>query len=72
MHHPFRHDLHLFNRLKDVLELPLPEAVDVVVLPNDLTETRPVERRVDGLPRLGSAQGGSLLLAIEAQGKKDE
>ncbi|WP_282697554.1 hypothetical protein [Streptomyces sp. CC208A] len=71
MHHIFRHDLHLFSRLKDVLGLPLPAAVDAVVLPNDLTETKPVERRVDTLLRLDSAQDGSLLLAIEAQGKKD-
>ncbi|MFJ3814684.1 hypothetical protein [Streptomyces sp. NPDC090056] len=71
MHHIFRHDLHLFSRLKDVLGLPLPDAVEAVVLPNDLTETRPVERRVDTLLRLDSAQDGSLLLAIEAQGRKD-
>ncbi|MDV9188527.1 hypothetical protein R6L23_09910 [Streptomyces sp. SR27] len=71
MHHIFRHDLHLFSRLKDVLELPLPAVVEAVVLPNDLTETRPVERRVDTLLRLDSAKDGSLLLAIEAQGKKD-
>ncbi|MFF9068234.1 hypothetical protein ACF09E_23075 [Streptomyces sp. NPDC014891] len=71
MHHIFRHDLHLFSRLKDVLDLPLPVVVDAVVLPNDLTETRPVERRVDTLLRLDSAKDGSLLLAIEAQGKKD-
>ncbi|MFE9737535.1 hypothetical protein [Streptomyces sp. NPDC006477] len=71
MHHIFRHDLHLFSRLRDVLEIPLPDAVDAVVLPNDLTETRPVERRVDTLLRLDSAKDGSLLLAIEAQGKKD-
>ncbi|GHF91473.1 hypothetical protein ACFFSH_19060 [Streptomyces filamentosus] len=71
MHHIFRHDLHLFSRLKGVLGLPLPTVVDAVVLPNDLTETKPVERRVDTLLRLDSAQEGSLLLAIEAQGKKD-
>ncbi|WP_017240299.1 hypothetical protein [Streptomyces sp. SS] len=71
MHQIFRHDVHLFSRLKDVLGLPLPTTVEAVVLPNDLTETRPVERRVDTLLRLDSVKEGSLLLAIEAQGKKD-
>ncbi|MFJ7064101.1 hypothetical protein [Streptomyces sp. NPDC101115] len=71
MHRIFQHDLHLFSRLSSVLGLPLPQPVEITVLPNDLTEASPVERRVDTLLRLDSANDGSLLLAIEAQGKKD-
>ncbi|MEV5971808.1 hypothetical protein [Streptomyces sp. NPDC051921] len=71
MHRIFQHDLHLFSRLSELLGLPLPPPVEVTVLPNDLTEASPVERRVDTLLRLDSAEDGSLLLAIEAQGKKD-
>lgn len=71
MHRIFQHDLHLFSRLSGVLGLPLPPPVEVTVLPTDLTEASPVERRLDTLLRLDSEEDGSLLLAIEAQGKKD-
>ncbi|KKZ72036.1 hypothetical protein VO63_20705 [Streptomyces showdoensis] len=71
MHRIFQHDLHLFSRLSGVLGLPLPSPVEVTVMPTDLTEASPVERRLDTLLRLDSADDGSLLLAIEAQGKKD-
>ncbi|MFH8578875.1 hypothetical protein [Streptomyces zaomyceticus] len=71
MHRIFRHDPHLFSRLSDVLGLPFPATIEAVVLSTDLTETRPVERRVDTLLRLDSKNDGSLLLAIEAQGKRD-
>ncbi|MFE4591827.1 RpnC/YadD family protein [Streptomyces laurentii] len=71
MHRIFQHDLRLFSRLSGMLGLPLPPPVEVTVLPTDLTESAPVERRVDTLLRLDSADDGSLLLAIEAQGKKD-
>ncbi|MFD9481339.1 hypothetical protein [Streptomyces nojiriensis] len=71
MHRIFQHDPQLFSRLSGLLGLSLPTPVDVTVLPTDLTEASPVERRVDTLLRLDSAEDGSLLLAIEAQGKKD-
>ncbi|MGW5420581.1 hypothetical protein [Streptomyces sp. NPDC003943] len=71
MHRIFQHDLRLFSRLSGLLGLPLPPPVEVTVLPTDLTEARPVERRVDTLLRLDSEEDGSLLLAIEAQGKQD-
>lgn len=71
MHRIFQHDPGLFSRLSGLLGFSLPTPVDVTVLPTDLTEVSPVERRVDTLLRLDSAEDGSLLLAIEAQGKKD-
>ncbi|MFA7768332.1 hypothetical protein [Streptomyces sp. NRRL S-448] len=71
MHRIFQHDPQLFSRLSGLLGFSLPTPVDVTVLPTDLTEASPVERRVDTLLRLDSAENGSLLLAIEAQGKKD-
>ncbi|WP_426364766.1 hypothetical protein [Streptomyces sp. E-08] len=71
MHRIFQHDPHLFSRLSGLLGLPFPAPVEVSVMPTDLTEASPVERRLDTLLRLDSAKDGSLLLAIEAQGKKD-
>ncbi len=43
----------------------------VTALPTDLTEVQPVERRIDTLLRFDSDGDESLLLAVEAQGKKD-
>ncbi len=41
------------------------------LMDTDLTEIRPVERHVDTLLSIDLAGGDSLLLAIEAQGRKD-
>ncbi|MFJ4619110.1 hypothetical protein [Streptomyces sp. NPDC088812] len=71
MHHIFRHDPGLFSRVSQVLGFPVPAPLKVTVMPTDLTETSPVERRVDTLLRLESAERDAFLLAIEAQGKKD-
>ncbi|CAM5465728.1 hypothetical protein ACWD5B_15165 [Streptomyces tanashiensis] len=71
MHRIFRHDPRLFSRLSDLLGLSLPPPIEISLLPTDLTEASPVERRVDTLLRLDTERDGSLLLAIEAQGKKD-
>ncbi len=70
MHRIFQHDPNLFGRLSVVLGFSLPTPVEVTVMPTDLTETNPVERRVDTVLRLKSADGSSYLLAIEAQRKK--
>lgn len=61
----------LFSRVSEVLGVAFAPPTSVTVLPTDLTESRPVERRVDTLLRLDSEDGDSLLLAVEAQGKKD-
>ncbi|MFF9013323.1 hypothetical protein ACF09C_10210 [Streptomyces sp. NPDC014870] len=71
MHRIFQHDPGLFSRLSGLLGIRLDTPIKAVILPTDLTETTPVERRVDTLLRLDSATKGSLVLAIEAQGRKD-
>ncbi|MGW1714254.1 hypothetical protein [Streptomyces sp. NPDC002156] len=71
MHRIFQHDPRLFSRLSDALGFSLPTPVEVTVMPTDLTETNPVERRVDTLLRLKSADGSSYLLAIESQRTKN-
>lgn len=70
MHRIFQHDLELFGRLSRVLGLDVPAPVKATVLTTDLTETSPVERRVDTLLRFENPEHGPFLLAIEAQGKK--
>ncbi len=69
MHRIFQHDPGLFSRVSRVLGIPIAAPVKVAVLPTDLTETNPVERRVDTLLRLETAEQGAFLLAIEAQGR---
>ncbi|MBD0745616.1 hypothetical protein [Streptomyces sp. CBMA152] len=71
MHRIFQQDPGLFSRVSRILGLTIPAPVAVTVLPTDLTETSPIERRVDTLLRLQTAEHGAFLLAVEAQGKKD-
>ncbi|MES5824410.1 hypothetical protein [Streptomyces sp. RG80] len=69
MHHIFREDPGVFARTFRRLDLPFPDPVAVSLLPTDLTEIQPTERRVDTLLRIDTASGESHLLIIEAQGK---
>jgi hypothetical protein len=71
MHRIFQHDPGLFSRVSRILGIPMSAPVLTTVMPTDLTEASPVERRVDTLLRLKSPDQGTFLLAIEAQGKKD-
>ncbi|MEU0074832.1 hypothetical protein ABZ027_35665 [Streptomyces sp. NPDC006332] len=71
MHRIFQEHPDLFSRVSEVLGVDFPPPTSVTVLPNDLTDTRPIERRVDTLLRLETEDDEPLLLAIEAQGKKD-
>ncbi|MGP2436552.1 hypothetical protein [Streptomyces sp. JW3] len=71
MHRIFQHDPGLFSRVSRYLGVEIPTPVSATVLPTDLTETGPVERRVDTLLRFETADQGPFLLAVEAQGKKD-
>ncbi|MFJ4620615.1 hypothetical protein [Streptomyces sp. NPDC088812] len=69
MHRIFQEYPGLFTGVSKVLGLPVVQPTSVTVLPTDVTETQPVERRVDTLLRLeGDAP---LLLAVEAQRAKD-
>ncbi len=55
-----------------ILGVPLPEKAAVEVLSADVTEIRPLERRVDSVLRIKPPDGsGGFLLAIEAQGRRD-
>ncbi|MFJ6799122.1 hypothetical protein [Streptomyces sp. NPDC091268] len=55
-----------------ILGVPLPAKAAVEVLTADVTEIRPLERRVDSVLRIAPPDGvGGFLLAIEAQGRRD-
>lgn len=71
MHRIFQECPDLFTGVSKVLGLPFTQPVSVRILPTDLTEVRPVERRVDTLLRLDYDGDDSLLLAVEAQSAKD-
>ncbi len=71
MHRVFQEYPGLFSRVSEVLGATFPPPVSATVLPNDLTETNPLERRVDTLLRIETEEDGPFLLAVEAQGKKD-
>ncbi|WP_439082530.1 hypothetical protein [Streptomyces sp. WL006] len=70
-HRIFQEHPGLFASAFRTLGIPFPEPVAVSLMDTDLTEIRPLERHVDTLLRIDVASGDSLLLAIEAQGKKD-
>lgn len=69
MHRIFQEYPELFTGVSKVLGLPTVRPTSVTVLPTDLTEVQPVERRVDTLLRLDGDD--PILLAVEAQGAKD-
>ncbi|QNE75591.1 hypothetical protein F0344_13985 [Streptomyces finlayi] len=71
MHRIFQEYPGLFSRVSEVLGVNIPPPTSATVLPTDLTENSPVERRVDTLLRIDTQYDGPFLLAIEAQGKKD-
>ncbi|MFD9756239.1 MULTISPECIES: RpnC/YadD family protein [Streptomyces] len=71
MHRIFQEDPGIFTRTFRTLGIPFPETVEVSVLTTDLTETQPLERRLDTLLRVETADGRPYLLAVESQGRKD-
>ncbi|MEV1037977.1 hypothetical protein AB0J01_14985 [Streptomyces sp. NPDC050204] len=71
MHRIFQEYPGLFSRVSEVLGVDIPPPTSATTLPTDLTEARPVERRVDTLLRIETEHDGPFVLAIEAQGKKD-
>ncbi|MGW1025469.1 hypothetical protein ACWD4J_17490 [Streptomyces sp. NPDC002577] len=54
-----------------VLGIALPEKATVHAITVDVTETRPMERRIDTLLRVGPSDGEDFLLAVEAQERRD-
>ncbi|MQY16734.1 hypothetical protein SRB5_69360 [Streptomyces sp. RB5] len=71
MHRVFQEDPGVFARTFRRLGLEFADPVSVTQLPSDLTEFKPLERRVDTLMRCDNPDGSSYLLAVEAQGKPD-
>lgn len=71
MHRVFQDHPGLFSRVGPALGVDFPAYTSFDVMPTDLTELQPVERRVDTLLRFDTERDGSFLLAVEAQGRKD-
>ncbi|MFS0692190.1 hypothetical protein [Streptomyces nitrosporeus] len=71
MHRVFQEYPGLFTSVSEVLGVPFPPVTSARILTTDLTEARPLERRVDTLLRIETEGDGPFLLAVEAQGKKD-
>ncbi|WP_416977216.1 hypothetical protein [Streptomyces sp. T028] len=69
MHRIFQEYPGLFAGVSKVLGLPVIQPTSVTVLPTDLTEAKPVERRIDTLLRFDG--DAPILLAVEAQSAKD-
>ncbi|WP_079665039.1 hypothetical protein [Streptomyces sp. 3214.6] len=72
MHQIFREDPGLFARALPRAGIPFPEPTAIRTLDTDLTEIKPLERRVDTLLRVDTADSGSFLLAVEAQSRPDQ
>ncbi|GGW31441.1 hypothetical protein FHS32_000664 [Streptomyces albaduncus] len=71
MHRVFRHDPGLFSRVSRFLGVDIPRPGGATPLPTDLTETSPVERRVDTVLGFETAEQGDFLFAIEVQENRD-
>ncbi|MFF4159430.1 hypothetical protein [Streptomyces sp. NPDC001678] len=71
-HRIFQDRPELLDPVFRILGVPLPEKSSVEVLTADVTEIRPLERRVDSVLRIEPPDGsGGFILAIEAQGRRD-
>lgn len=71
-HRIFQDRPELLTPVFDLLGVPLPDQAVIEVLTGDVTEIRPLERRVDSVLRISAPDGGgSFLLAIEAQMRRD-
>ncbi|MCW1094752.1 hypothetical protein OJ963_12360 [Streptomyces sp. RS2] len=72
LHRIFRVDPGLFARLLPRAGIDFPEHTTIEPLDTDLTEIRPLERRVDSVFRVRvPGEEGGFLLAVESQGKPD-
>ena len=67
MHRIFHHDTELLSRTFRTLGLAVPPPDTVSVLSGDVTEIRPLERRIDTLLRCETADGHTYLVLVEAQ-----
>jgi hypothetical protein len=72
MHRIFQERPEILAPVFQVLEVPLSAKATVDAVTTDVTETRPLERRVDTVLRVAQSDGEDFLLAIEAQSDKKE
>ncbi|MGW2283855.1 hypothetical protein [Streptomyces phaeochromogenes] len=71
MHRIFQERPEILTPVFGVLGIALPEKATVDAIATDVTETRPLERRIDTLLRIGTSDGDDFLLAVEAQERRD-
>lgn len=67
LHRIFHHDSELIGRTFQTLGLELPTPDTVSVISGDVTEIRPLERRIDTLLRCETVDGEAYLVLVEAQ-----
>ncbi|MEU9325374.1 hypothetical protein AB0D91_16455 [Streptomyces canus] len=67
MHRIFQERPEILGSVFEVLGVPLSAKATVDAVTTDVTETRPLERRVDTVLRIGPSDGEDFLLAIESQ-----
>ncbi|MFF0460762.1 hypothetical protein [Streptomyces mexicanus] len=72
MHRIFQERPEILTPVFGMLGVPLPGKATVDAITTDATETRPLERRLDTVLRVGPSDGDDFLLAIESQSKKVE
>ncbi|MGW6904687.1 hypothetical protein [Streptomyces sp. NPDC054940] len=70
MHRIFQERPEILAPVFGVLGVPLSAKATVDAVTTDVTETRPLERRVDTVLRIGPSDGEDFLLAVEAQSGK--
>ena len=70
MHRIFQERPEILAPVFGALGVPLSAKATVDAVTTDVTETRPLERRVDTVLRIGPSDGDDFLLAIEAQSAK--
>ncbi|MFI6639261.1 hypothetical protein [Streptomyces sp. NPDC050504] len=70
LHRIFQEYPEVFTQVSRTLGLDFPAVTSATVLSPDLTEARPVERRVDTLLRIETEADEPFLLAVESQGRK--
>ncbi|WP_031477477.1 hypothetical protein [Streptomyces bicolor] len=70
MHRIFQERPDILAPVFGVLGVPLSEKATVDAVTTDVTETKPLERRVDTVLRIGPSDGEHFLLAVEAQSGK--
>ncbi|WP_433545987.1 hypothetical protein ACQPZG_13115 [Streptomyces sp. CA-294286] len=71
LHRIFQEDPGIFARAFRAQGIPFADPESVTEMPTDLTELKPLERRVDTLLRIRGVDGEEYLLAVEAQNKRD-